>query len=657
MRPFVLFPRIRRTPVPLAHSSDAVALHPGWRRALLVAMPFAVLAFVLGVVFELSGGGDLFDLLAYGAGIVTISLLELLLYVRPGWLGTLGSTLISSMSLFFLAKLTYLLFFSPPATDILAEMTETFFWVPVVYVLAFFIPGLRWGRFSVALFGILTPAVTAVYVLTHSRHPHAPQPGVFYALVQLNLASVVMLLLTRTFAIFQAHLTRVRSYSEVMQELAYTDTLTGIPNRRSLEAALNAALAAKVPFAVLFIDLDRFKRVNDTQGPQRGGRAAEGRGRALAGVYQARRRFSPHQRRRVRAARPGRGERGDRRTHRAKAGRRVRHPLRDGHSSAAPHREHRLLSLPARRRRRRDASQARRLRHVPGQGRRTGTASSASLPTTPVRNSCAPWKKNFRGRPKGASWRFCTSLSTAFRPDNSSRSRPCCAGITRPGVRSHRASSFRSPRKAGRSSGSGAGVLRSACQTLAAWQRAGFAHVTMAVNIAPLQLSQPTFFDEVESALLDNGLSGSDLELEITERTIFHNPEEVGRVLGRLQGRGVRIAIDDFGTGYSSLGYLRDLPLDTIKIDRSFIKDLGQPRLAPHYAFALVQAITTLAETLDLEIVAEGVETDEVARTLQRLGCHVAQGNFLPVPCPTPSCGRCSRLTTAASPAPSPGAR
>ena len=177
-------------------------------------------------------------------------------------------------------------------------------------------------------------------------------------------------------------------------------------------------------------------------------------------------------------------------------------------------------------------------------------------------------------------------------------------------------------------------VLQSACQTLAAWRRAGFAPLVMCVNISPLQFAQVGFFNEVVRTLRANGLSGGDLELEITERTVLHNTDEVIEVLERLQEVGVRIAIDDFGTGYSSLGYLRDLPVDTIKIDRSFVQDLARPRLAPHYAVALVRAIATVAETLDLELVAEGVENEETARTLKQLGCHLAQGYFFARPLP-----------------------
>lgn len=95
---------------------------------------------------------------------------------------------------------------------------------------------------------------------------------------------------------------------------------------------------------------------------------------------------------------------------------------------------------------------------------------------------------------------------------------------------------------------------------------------------------------------------------------------------------GVRIAVDDFGTGYSSLSYLKDLPLDTIKIDRAFVSELSKARLEPHYAMALIQAITTIAETLDLKVVAEGVETSEEVEVLKRLGCHVAQGYFFSRP-------------------------
>ena len=180
----------------------------------------------------------------------------------------------------------------------------------------------------------------------------------------------------------------------------------------------------------------------------------------------------------------------------------------------------------------------------------------------------------------------------------------------------------------------GAWVLMTACRQSAAWGRAGLTPLPVAVNVSPLQFTQLDFFDTVKRALDGSGLSPSYLELELTESVLLHNAEHVSQTLARLQRLGVRAAVDDFGTGYSSLAYLRHLPIDTIKIDRAFIKDLGEPLNTPHFALALVQAIVTVAQALDLQVVAEGVETGEQAELLRSLGCHQAQGYYYARPMP-----------------------
>ncbi|NLT04803.1 MAG: EAL domain-containing protein, partial [Solirubrobacterales bacterium] len=115
---------------------------------------------------------------------------------------------------------------------------------------------------------------------------------------------------------------------------------------------------------------------------------------------------------------------------------------------------------------------------------------------------------------------------------------------------------------------------------------------------------------------------------------VMHGVDHVVETLQRLQRLGVRIAIDDFGTGYSSFAYLRDLPIDTVKIDKSFVKDLGSPLHAPQFALALVEAITHVAKHLDLVIVAEGIETESQRQVLLDLGCQLGQGYLFSRPLP-----------------------
>ena len=159
----------------------------------------------------------------------------------------------------------------------------------------------------------------------------------------------------------------------------------------------------------------------------------------------------------------------------------------------------------------------------------------------------------------------------------------------------------------------------------------------MSVNVSPTQSVQPGYVRGLEDTLAANGLLGYDLELEITERTILYDPKALIEVLKQLRKLGVRIAIDDFGTGHSSLNYLKDLPLDSIKIDRSFITDLSRTdnrtsSATISYAAALVRAIASVAEILGLELVAEGIETRETELIAKQLGCQLGQGYFFSRP-------------------------
>ncbi len=171
-------------------------------------------------------------------------------------------------------------------------------------------------------------------------------------------------------------------------------------------------------------------------------------------------------------------------------------------------------------------------------------------------------------------------------------------------------------------------VLRQACFQAQRWHELYGTRSVVTVNVSPLQFAQPGFVDSVRGALKESGLAADQLELELTEGAVMRNLQAVQAALLELQRLGVRVAIDDFGTGYSSLSYLKDLPISCIKIDKSFISDLGTPRRAPQYALALVEAMVGIARTLDLEIVAEGIETAAQQQLLADLGCGLGQGFF-----------------------------
>jgi diguanylate cyclase (GGDEF)-like protein len=171
-------------------------------------------------------------------------------------------------------------------------------------------------------------------------------------------------------------------------------------------------------------------------------------------------------------------------------------------------------------------------------------------------------------------------------------------------------------------------VLRQACTQLRAWLDHGFAPIEVAINLSGRQLEKGDLARKVRDILNQTGLPGHSLELEITESTLMKRAEDVIPTLHQLEELGVKLAIDDFGTGYSSLSYLKRFPIDKVKIDRSFVRDITKD---PDDA-AIVKAIIALARTLRLKVVAEGVENHQQERFLKELGCHFIQGYYVSKP-------------------------
>ena len=165
-------------------------------------------------------------------------------------------------------------------------------------------------------------------------------------------------------------------------------------------------------------------------------------------------------------------------------------------------------------------------------------------------------------------------------------------------------------------------VMRTACAQNKLWQDAGLTPLTLSVNFSARQFQQPTFITDVARILHDTNLDPRWLELELTESSIMKDPEEAIEKLHELKLMGIKVAIDDFGTGYSSLNYLKRFPIDTLKIDKSFVSDVCKD---PHDT-AIVRAIINLGHALDLTVIAEGVETKEQLQYLSALECDVVQG-------------------------------
>ncbi|MBU2569287.1 MAG: EAL domain-containing protein [Gammaproteobacteria bacterium] len=173
-------------------------------------------------------------------------------------------------------------------------------------------------------------------------------------------------------------------------------------------------------------------------------------------------------------------------------------------------------------------------------------------------------------------------------------------------------------------------VLNEAVRQMAEWQADGFDVPLASVNLSVQQIDREDLAGQISAALERVNIPAKHLELEVTESMIMRQPEQAMRILDNLRQQGISLSIDDFGTGYSSLAYLKNLPLDRLKIDQSFVQDIGRDK----HGEAIVRVIISLARNLGLEAVAEGVESEEQAQFLEREGCNIAQGYLFARPMP-----------------------
>ena len=173
-------------------------------------------------------------------------------------------------------------------------------------------------------------------------------------------------------------------------------------------------------------------------------------------------------------------------------------------------------------------------------------------------------------------------------------------------------------------------VMRAACEEAMSWHQAGYPAMRISVNVASQQLTQSDLVATVEKVLKTTGMDGGFLELELTESSLMSDVETTTQTLWNLKDIGLSLSVDDFGTGYSSMNYLKRFPLDALKIDQSFVRDLNED---PNDA-AIARAVIALAKALDLSTVAEGVEDEEQLTYLRALGCDFIQGYYFSRPMP-----------------------
>jgi EAL domain-containing protein (putative c-di-GMP-specific phosphodiesterase class I) len=174
----------------------------------------------------------------------------------------------------------------------------------------------------------------------------------------------------------------------------------------------------------------------------------------------------------------------------------------------------------------------------------------------------------------------------------------------------------------------GAAVFDKSLERIAAWRREGLPDLGLAVNVSPRQLERPEFVRDVVRRLSDHGLPPDALEMEITENVLIEDVDMAVERVHELRRAGIRVSIDDFGTRYSSLGYLQRLPVNTIKIDQSFVRHLSHARTSS----PIVSAMVAIAKAFSFELVAEGVEVPADLAALRALGCDMMQGYYFRAP-------------------------
>ncbi len=629
---------LQRAATGLRDSGDRYSA--GWRRTLLAFIPFGALAFYIGWALEApSGQATSFDLVVYPLMGTLMLVLEAVLAFGRRTLPLVLLSVIAGASSFFFAKIGWLLFFAPAGTDLQAQFTETLFWIPVVYLLSFILEETRLGQrlvrvYTAGMLGLgLLYAVPGVFT-------GSADWGIVYALIELNLANTVFLALTSTFIRFKESHTRTRARMEEAERHAYHDPLTGLPNRIRLGEVLNQRLEdAEVNggrVALLYLDIDGFKVVNDTLGHQAGDELL----RSVSQRLQE--------------------ELGDTDVMARLSGDEFVVVLKDVVNPQAAMFTARKL-------------QAALVRPLELQGMSHHVSASIGLCLYPddasdgatlLRHADAAMYRVKRSGKNGIQRYRDDSDAVVERQRNLEHELRTALSTGREQLslvyqsmhdldtgeltkvealaRWHNPNWGHVPphefipiaERSGLIVSLGEWVLREACRQAKEWEALTGTGITVSVNVSAMQFAHPGFFRSVEGALADHALLPELLELELTEGIVMFGVDHVTDTLLRLQRLGVRIAIDDFGTGYSSFAYLRDLPIDTVKIDRSFVKDLGSPLHAPQFALALVEAITHIAKHLDLEIVAEGIETEAQRQVLRDLGCHLGQGYLFSKPLP-----------------------
>lgn len=608
---------------------------PG-RLVVLVALVAMTLAFAGSVAIN-----SLFVHTTGGLFPVVLSSISLIFYVLlvVGYvLGRVGPSLaVSALTLwnisYIVTKLAYLTLFRHDPSMLAYNLSSEFLYTTATPMLAYSMPVTKLVRKAVWWQVYAFTAITALFLLLGK----ASDPREVYSLLQLCLLNWGVVFSTRSFSRTLGRLWQAKDDNVTLNQLAFTDELTGLLNRRGMERELQRLLdeAGQRGSSVItaFIDLDGFKPINDTLGHQIGDeilvKVAQRLSKIVDGWAVAARVSGDEFVLAAHLLNPDLQEQNAQQ-------------LQEVLSRPITVEGHRVILT---------ASMG--ISIYPQDGRTVQEIlRRADIAMFSVKHS-GKNKVHFYGKDLHAESEYRSlvmremvgvqtrgELQLVFQPiyDLSLMQVKYSEALLRwhhPTLGSISPSVFI---PIAESSGMivqiGVWVLTEALAAVKNWRGQGFPEMRVAVNVSPLQLIQPGFSQLVATELHKAGLPGNALELEITEGLALSDRAATIRLLNELRQMGVSLALDDFGEGFSSLSHLRDLPVQSVKLDRSFVLGLSDTDPAAiRYAHALINATMNLAETLKLKVIAEGVEDAAQRDILLALGCRYAQGFYFMRPC------------------------
>ncbi len=652
--------------------ASSETLYNDWVKTMLACLPLGIIGFLTAIFLEkLSGQETPFDALIHPLGVGALLVLTLALLVNPRSLRLVIMILCLGLSAFFVTKLMLILFFLPEGMDPRFQMNESFFWISILYLIAFLIPNMRMGQIIVVSFTGLVAVVSLIYIwfsfaqlsfaqlsfaqfsfsqfsfAQFSFSQEAVNWGIIYTIVQLNLASITSLCLTFGFMRLREKYEVVKSQESLANQLARYDRLTGLPNRLMLQEELELYINSPAThnLAILFIDIDGFKSINDTLGHQFGDELLQHIAKRFNSTLQHANDMKEQEKNPNRdlVARIS----GDEFVYIIRD---VKTPI---HAEATARALLDSFKSP-----------------FNLSGEHVTVTSSIGICFYPKdgtdctsllnRADIAMYQAKQSGKNKSCVY---TESMTLVAKQEQEISKDLRLALARNefelyyqpiiNLKNNKIEKFEAlirwnhpekglvppnafipiAEKVGLIVPIDRWVLEEAIKTAIVWQ-SFLPGVSVSVNMSPVQFTMPDLDEHVLQVLESTGLMPELLELEVTESVLIENLNDSSQCLNILRSHGIKTAIDDFGTGYSSLAYLQDLPADTVKIDKSFVDKLLADSDNTEFTEKLISTIVELSKHLNREIVAEGIETSEQLDWLQNADCHLGQGYYFSKPMP-----------------------